>query len=383
VFGVSEAMTRWVPVDGSARDVALEVLLHGPLSRSELARRLGLSPGSVTRLTKPLLDAGMLVEAGVQREARIGRPSLPLDVVESSRHFVGVKLTGQDAHAVLVTLRANVVASRRITLSNHEPQNVVSTVASLVRSVSAGAPHVSALGVTLGGEVSPSDVIHAPFLDWDDLPLAAMLGEATGLPTVVENDVTALTEAEHWFGAGRGCDRFAILTIGAGVGYGLVVHDQLVSNADSGVGLVGHWQLDPLGPLCDLGHRGCAAQMLTIGGITASTSVGLRREVAYDECLDLAMAGNPVAQRVVSDSGRALGRLVAAVANLTMPDKVIITGDGVRLAHVASTELAAGIAEHRHPRARPVPVEVDTFDFAEWARGAAVVAIQTHVLADA
>src|SRR5687768_5594242 len=89
VFGVSEAMTRWVPVAGSARDVALEVLLHGPLSRSELARRLGLSPGSVSRLTKPLLDAGMLVEAGVKREARIGRPSLPLDVVESSRHFVG------------------------------------------------------------------------------------------------------------------------------------------------------------------------------------------------------------------------------------------------------------------------------------------------------
>jgi DNA-binding transcriptional ArsR family regulator len=85
----------WMPPTDRSLAVVLEVLIHGPLSRTEIARRLDLSQPSLTRLSAPLLDAGLLVEAGERSDGRAGRPSRPLDVIAGSRHFVGLKLTAK------------------------------------------------------------------------------------------------------------------------------------------------------------------------------------------------------------------------------------------------------------------------------------------------
>ena len=98
---------------------------------------------------------------------------------------------------------------------------------------------------------------------------------STGIPTIVDNDLVAVTECENWFGTASGVDRFAVVTLGAGVGYGLVVHGQIVVDEDSGIGLVGHWPLDPLGPLCPAGHRGCAHSLLTDTAIATEVSSAL------------------------------------------------------------------------------------------------------------
>jgi hypothetical protein len=105
--------TEWMPLAGPSHTIALEVLLHGPLSRATLARRLDLSPGSLSRLTNPLLERGLLVELDETRspQSGIGRPERPLDVVASSHHFVGIKVTGTEAHGVTTTLRAEITAA--------------------------------------------------------------------------------------------------------------------------------------------------------------------------------------------------------------------------------------------------------------------------------
>jgi predicted NBD/HSP70 family sugar kinase len=363
--------------------VALEILVHGPLSRTELGRRLDLSPASLTRLAKPLLDSGLVVEAPTQYEARTGRPTRPLDVVATSHHFVGIKLTGDDALAVLTTLRAEVVATRRVALATTEPDAVVQVLADLVTDVAADVAQVSALGVCLGGLTSDHRIVErAPFLGWTErVPLAALLEQATGLATVLDNDVLALTRAEHWFGAARGCNHFALITIGAGVGCGLVVHDAIVESADAGVGLIGHHPLDPLGPLCFVGHQGCGVAMLSIGSIESRISTALQRRVSYADCLELAIAGNAVASRVVTESGKALGRLIACVANFTMAHKIILSGEGIGLAVVARDALNAGVSLDRDPLAAPLDIEVQLqSDFSQWGRGAAATAIQSYVL---
>jgi predicted NBD/HSP70 family sugar kinase len=366
----------------SRHSVALELLLHGPLSRGELARRLDLSPASLTRLTRPLLDSGLIVELPNHVEPRAGRPTRPLDVVPAAQHFIGVKLTGDDAHAVATTLRAEVIATRRAPLSARDPQSVLAVLGELVAAVGERLPRVAGLGVCIGGlTIDRRVVVRAPFLDWTaHVPLADMIERALGLPTVVENDILALTRAEHWFGAARGCSHFAVVTIGAGVGCGLVVHNSLVQSRDAGVGLVGHFPVDPFGPLCPAGHRGCASAVLTIPSIEARISVALRRSLGYDECLDLAVAGNVVAVRVATEAGRALGRLIAAVANLTMAHKIILTGDGIRLALVARDAVDDGVRMDRDPFADPLDIETHLIGFDEWARGAAATAIQAYVL---
>ena len=210
-----------------------------------------------------------------------------------------------------------------------------------------------------------------------------MVESRCNLPTVVQNDVIAFTEAEHWFGAGRGLERFAVVTLGAGAGYGLVEHDAIVSNDDAGIGLVGHWPLDPLGPLCPAGHRGCAHSVLTQSAIVSAVSSGIGREVDYAEAMSLAEAGDPVARRVVDDAGLGLGRLLAAIANLTMPQRIVLGGEGVQLFDVAADAVHAGIRRDRDPRAADIDLVTTPGDDLEWCRGAAVIAIQTYVLGTA
>ncbi|WP_198676375.1 ROK family transcriptional regulator [Kribbella monticola] len=375
----------WRPLSGPSHQVALEILLDGPLSRAELSRRVSLSPGSLTRITKPMVESGLLVEVSAgPTDPRVGRPSQPLDIIPESHHFAGIKLTADAAVGVLTTLRAEVIASAERPLTDHAPESVAAVIADLASSLTneLEAPGgLTGIGVTLGGRVAGrAEVRWAPFLDWTDVSLGQLLATHTDVPVVVANDVLALTEATHWFGAGRGVTRFCLLTIGAGIGYGLVVHDKVVDNADASLGLIGHIPLLPDGPLCDRGHRGCAMVLLSSSAITGQVSTALGRPVEYDECLELAANGDPVAKRVVGTAGQALGRLIALAANFTLPERVILGGEGIRLATLAEAEVLEGLHSGRDPLAVDPPLVQLPPDFTEWARGAAVTAIQTFVL---
>lgn len=375
------ATPPWTPDAGVSQSVALEVLINGPIPRSEIARKLRLSPGSLTRLSTPLIKSGLLVEVAERAGGRAGRPSRPLDVVVDSQHFIGMKLTGDEVVGVTTDLRANVLATASANLTSREPEIVVKIISQLAKELSEHAPSLTALGLGIGGLVVDHTVVaRAPFLGWSHVPLGSMLEKSTGIPTVIENDVVAFTELEHWFGAGRGLDRFAVLTLGVGIGYGLVIHGDIVVDSDSGIGLVGHWPLDPFGPLCPAGHRGCARSVVTQSAISQAVSSALDRPVSYSEALSLAESGEPAARRVVDDAGRGLGRILAAIANLTAPERIILGGEGVRLVDVGADAIQEGIQADRDPRANKLKLVSTPGDNTEWCRGAAVIAIQRYVL---
>jgi predicted NBD/HSP70 family sugar kinase len=223
-------------------------------------------------------------------------------------------------------------------------------------------------------------VTRAGFLGWqDEVRLGDAVAAATDHPVVVDNDLLSVTRAEQWFGAGRKTDHFAVLTVGAGVGYGLVVHDRIVTSPDAGLGLVGDIPLDPFGPRCPAGHRGCGSATLTTDAVGRQVFQALGRTVPWEETLELAHDGHPAVTAIVNDAGRALGRLIAAVANIAMPELVVVAGEGVGLADVASDAVNAGVREARDSRAAPVQLEVRHHDFHSWARGAAVAAIEDYL----
>jgi predicted NBD/HSP70 family sugar kinase len=377
----------WLPLSPGERSVAIEVLVHGPLSRTELARRLGLSAGSLTRLTKPLIESGLLIEvpeAGTAAEARQGRPSQPLDVVAGSRSFLGFKITEDMVYGVVTTLRSDIVARHDRPLTTHDPAEVAALLAEMTAELSRGRPRPAGIGIGVGGHVQDRAVVdESPFLRWRDVPLGELVEERTGLPVVVENDVAALVEAETWFGAGRGLDRFVVLTIGAGLGYGLVLGGRRVPSAEENRGLGRHWIVNPNGPLTPDGRRGSAVSLLTIPNIRYQIRAATGRDPDYEEILALAAAGDPMPARVIEEAAQALGTLVAQIANFVMPQKILLAGEGVGLMDVAGKTVEETIRVNRHPLAAPVELETKVSDFHDWARGAAVLAIKVLVLGTA
>ncbi|MFJ6417308.1 ROK family protein [Paeniglutamicibacter sp. NPDC091659] len=364
-------------------EVARAILIHGPSSRGELSQRLKLSPASLTRLSKPLLDAGIVRESDLILDGSVGRPTRLLDIRQEARFFVGIKITGKMAQGVLTDLRANSLVSGARELPTREVGDVLDTLVDLIEDLcSRAGRQVSGVGISIGGQISGGALIQrAPFLNWRNVPLGDLLSQRTGLPVLVENDVTALVAAEQWFGVGREAADFAVVTIGAGVGYGLAMHRQVVRGRDTGLGLGGHFPLDPNGPMCLEGHRGCSTAMLTIPSICAQISTALQRDVGYGEAFELADAGNKVAHSVLQAAAHALGRFLAAAANLAMVNVVVLGGEGIELFNRFEQSVRTALAADRDPEASEVRIAVLSGEFDQWASGAAAVAIQKYAFA--
>ncbi len=362
---------EWRGLSPGARATLLEVLLRGPLPRAELARRLGLSRASLTRITRDLVDAGLLVEGGHELRSTTGRPSELLDVRADARRFVGVKLTGDASYAVRTDLRGRTQVSVEAPLPSRDVGDVVELVAAQVEELAAGEP-VTALGVGLAGEVAKGgQLLRSPFLGWFDVPLEALLGQATGLPAAIENDVHALTAMEHWFGFGSGLESMALVTVGVGVGVGLVVHGRVVQGAHGKAGSLDHAAVDPSGPICAHGHRGCVSSYLPNEVIAHSA-----RAASYQEAVERARAGDPVSRRAFADAGTALGALLAVVVHAVDPQKIVLTGDGLPVWELARPEIESSLWSRLSREAPAITLEVQGFDFSEWARAAAVTGVR-------
>ena len=132
-------------------------------------------------------------------------------------------------------------------------------VDALLAEASIGREHLLGAGLGVAGAVDPGRGIlrYNPFFAWRDLPLADLLEERLGVPVAIDNDVNTLTISELWFGRGKGTSNFLVVTVGRGIGLGIVLNGQVYLAAQGGAGEFGHTVIDPEGPLCECGKRGC------------------------------------------------------------------------------------------------------------------------------
>ena len=152
----------WQPKDELASAVALEVLIHGPLGRAELARRLGLAPATLTRISTELIASGLLAEVPEATQRTSGRPTIPLDVVPSSHYFLGIKLTDSALDATVIDLKATPRDSYRVPLESLTPvrtgraRPTTSTQSASPSAVSSTATAPSSRPPSSSGTTSPS-----------------------------------------------------------------------------------------------------------------------------------------------------------------------------------------------------------------------------------
>ncbi|WP_328302059.1 ROK family transcriptional regulator [Streptomyces sp. NBC_00435] len=372
-------------VTAPAETAVLSLLLaEGPLSRVELARRTGLSSTAITKAARPLIDDGYLHELAPERTAPgAGRPVNPLAVTPDREFFVGVKISDDRLFGVVCDLRARVRATAGRTLADHQPESVVGLLAELVDELleaqTAFRERTRHLGIAVSGDVDRGGgrVRFSGRLGWRDVPLAEMVTASTGLAVTVENDVKALTIAEHWFGEGVGTGYFALVTIGAGIGSALVVNGQLVTGAHGVAGEMGHISVDPAGPRCRCGSVGCVEAIASSGAILevvrGGTGLG---GLAFEEAVDMARHGDPVAREAFARAGRAIGVGIAALVNLVGPERVVVSGEGAGTYDLFGQHIKDAYAAHTFGAAGTCPLSLRPLPWEEWARGAAAVAVQ-------
>jgi predicted NBD/HSP70 family sugar kinase len=372
---------HWQHMTVSTRAILADVLVHGPRPRAELARRLSLSPASLTKLTRPLLEHGLLTAHSSRCQPETGRPSQPLEIVPEWQPVIGIKLNPGDLFAVRTDLRARVLEQYECRLATPDVATVVEAIAGAIDVLDPPGA-VGRVGVSLAANIRPGDsvVAESPYLGWSHVPLGVLVATRTGRSVVLANDVRALTAAQHWFGPGRRSRCFGVLTVGKGVGCGLVVNNAIVAGHDGHAGLVSHLPIVEGGPLCRRGHRGCASAYLSSGSIARSLAAthGFGW-TSFDDALEAARENSPPAVRVFRDACYALGVVTASIANMIGPDRIVLSGEGIGMYDVAPDAFSEGVARNVHWEASSFELDVEPFAFSEWARGAAVVAIQSLI----
>ncbi|MFC8510792.1 ROK family protein [Streptomyces sp. NPDC057411] len=372
-------------VSAPAETAVLSLLLtEGPLSRVELARRTGLSPTAVTKAARPLIDDGYLYELPPERTAPgAGRPVSPLAVAPDREFFVGIKVSPDHLFGAVCDLRAGIRVTASLPLADCSPETVPAGCAELLDRLLHAQPEfrdrTRHIGVAVSGDVERETgrVRHSGLLGWHDVPLGELLTAATGLAVTVENDVRALTVAEHWFGAGIGTGYFALVTIGAGIGSALVVGGELLRGAYGVAGEVGHLCVDPEGPPCRCGAHGCVEALASTQAILEAvrTATG-RQELDFGQVVDMARAGDPTAYAAFARAGRAIGVGIASLVNLVGPERVVVSGEGLAAYDLFGRHIKDAYTAHAFGAASRCPLSLHPLPWEEWSRGAAAVAIQ-------
>ncbi|MBD3690157.1 ROK family protein [Nanchangia anserum] len=388
-------------LDDSTCAFAAEVIARGPLTRTDLSRRLQLSAPSMTRIQRLLLTRDIVVEGSPEPNPHAtGRPTHVLIPSPSPRTFVGVKLTGDHVYAVRTSLTCHQEDQYECALRDRSPEAVMAQTARAIERVSPHTPdHV---GISIGGRVyADGRVIEAGYLGWGNTDAGRLLREAGCLaPVTFVNDVEAIGRWEQWFGLGRSFDNFSSITLGAGVGHVVIHHGRILHRRETQLGFIGHLPLAADSPrTCWLGHRGCAAAVLNLGALVeavreacpASQLPDLRPRVASSvpgitadpqvawlkSCLDADISG---AREVLDNAFVYLARLLAIIVDVTVAEALSLTGELAGILTWGLGDIDAALSDLRDPVNTGIELTMrpDTFDF--WARGAAATAIRAWLI---
>jgi predicted NBD/HSP70 family sugar kinase len=320
------------------------VARHEPVTRAQLAVRTGLTKSSVSSIVAELVAARLVVELGTQRGSDLGRPGTALALARDGLAGLGLEINVDYLAACVVDLARRTRVQYVEVGDNRarDPAAVTDLLARLAAAAVAAARTqgltISATCVAVPGLADPETgaVARAPNLDWSGVPLRRLLAgrvPAALTPVVVENEANLAALGELWFGDGGGLGDYVHISAEVGIGAGIVVAGELFRGAHGHAGELGHTTLEPDGPACACGGRGClelyAGQeaILRRAGLdpAASTSTG-RADGPVGTLVARLAAGDPRALEALEVAGRSLGVATAALVKLLDPDSVVLGG---------------------------------------------------------
>jgi len=271
------------------------------------------------------------------------------------RFVIGIDLGGTNLRVASVGAGGDIGELHRVqTLAREGPEPVIERIVAAIRDVSARVAASGGVvsGVVLGapGIISSREgtVVASPNLPgWNDVPLRDRVAAAIGLPVLLENDANAAAYGEYWRGAGQGCASMVLLTLGTGVGGGIVLDGELWRGADGMAGEVGHITVEPGGRTCRCGNAGCLETYASATGIAERYRElsGSEAACTAEEIHRKAHEGDANARQTYREAGRFLGLAFATLVNLLNPERIVI-GGGV----LPAWDLMIPAAEHEMRR---------------------------------
>ena len=367
------------------RDIVLEIIRgHQPISRAELSRSSGLQPSTVSNIVEQLIEEKWIVEGAAARRPRGRRPTL----LELNNQLCILVADVRPGHAILAVVDLN---GRLLAHEDHRlaagPQRSFEIIAAAMLKLRDRFPNhtFEGVGVSVPGRVHPvtQQLILAPNLKWSNFDLRTALAEALGLQIEIDNDATACLLSELWFGRMDGVRNAVLVSLSEGLGTAILANGHIVSGLNGLAGEFGHIAIDPQGPLCGCGQRGCWETF-------ASSSAALR---LYNESAPPSSDQAPIhdiqvllrrvdegdarAISAVEAQAQALGRGLRLITAALSPELILVTGALTtcwsHFGPIVERELEVGILAGHAPR-----LGITQDGELARLRGAAAIVLQRH-----
>ncbi len=313
---------------------------QGPISRIQIADVSSLAPASVTKITRQLLERGLIKEVA-QQASTGGRRAISLTSENADFHSLAIKLGRDHITLALVDLSGFALISHdepfEYTNQNDFLDRLKENIHQFIVKHENLFKEFIAIAIVLPGLIDSDTGIveYMPTIDVDKLPLSAIIREEFGVKCFIGNDIRGQALAEHYFGASKNYHDSLLVSVHNGTGAGIIVNGQIFLGFNRNVGEIGHIQIDPLGKKCQCGNYGCletiasnpalieeAENLLSIG----HPSMLQREKVDVSGICEAAMAGDELAKQLLVRLGNQLGKAIAITVNLFNPQQIIISG---------------------------------------------------------
>jgi len=340
------------------KSIVLDYIRHqSPISRARIAELAGLTKATVSSLVNELIGSRLVQEIGAGASSG-GRKPMMLLFNGTAGYSIGVDLGVDYILVVLTDLSGRIVFERRHAHANTSVERVIDALKAAIREAADQAP-ASAYGIIGIGIGIPgiSDgqgrVLFAPNLGWENVPLGPAIEEAFGVPVVIDNEANAGAVGELQFGTGQAADNLVYLSIGSGIGTGIVLNKELYRGSSGFSGEFGHTSIELEGKPCRCGNRGCWELYASESALLEEARKQLEdRGLDVGRLIRLAEQGDEAAIRLFERWGFYLGIGIVNIMNGINPGLIVIGGKLAEAEQWLKAPLLAAVERRSMPYPR-------------------------------
>jgi len=304
-----------------------------PISRADLARASGLQRSTVSLIVEELLAERWIVEGWIGESARGRKPTVL--VLNSKRGVLALDVHPAQTTLAVTDLSGKILNETMLELPA-DPKKVIGAILGSIRQTieAHGDRSFEGIGITVPGRFSHQlkRTIFAPNVEWPIAQIASRVEKSTGLPVVVDNVANACALSETWFGRSNLAHDLVVVNVSEGIGTGIYANGRLLRGKVDAAGEFGHVQLDPDGPLCGCGSRGCWETFASNrAGIRYFSELSQGQVVAFEKIVQLAQKGDETALRAIVQMANALGRGMHMIVSALAPSEIVVVGELTKL----------------------------------------------------
>lgn len=359
VQGASSEVVR----DINRRIVLNLIRTRQPISRADLARVSGLQRSTISLIVEALVDGNWVIEGPTGRLPRGRRPTFLR--LNEDRVIIGVDIRPIQTTVALADVNGKFTSQEVMATPGDAKAGVealIQRIQALIKSCRG--KKIEGIGISLPGRPSAGHLVFAPNLKWGDFDIRGPITKATGLEVELENAANACVLAAVWFDRMESCRNLVVVTVSEGIGAGVLINGQLARGLNGMAGEFGHVPLEPDGPRCGCGSRGCWE-------VFGSNRAALRyyheaspqgQGLSFLDLLSLAEQGNARAAKALEKMAHYLGRGMRMIVAGLAPERIIIIGDLTRSWHRFGPVIEAEVQAQVLPGGCPprlVPVHED------------------------